>query len=70
MSNEEKLPLPIWFFVGVILLVYGVLIIVGQAVDTGDHVLSNIKPGYMWGPVLLVGGAIITVVGLVTHKKH
>lgn len=69
MSDEVKLPLPIWFFVGIILLVYGVLVIVGQAVDNVDRVLASIRPGYMWGPVLLVGGVIFTVVGIVTHRK-
>ncbi len=69
-DNEGKLPLPIWFFVGIILLVYGVLVIVGQAMDPGGKATQIGMPGYWWGAILTGAGAIFTVVGLVLHRKQ
>jgi len=69
-ENEGKLPLPIWFFVGVILLVYGILVIVGQVMDPGGNPTQVGKPGYWWGTIMIVAGAVFTTVGLVIHRKQ
>ena len=70
MNNEGKQPLPIWFFVGVILFVYGILVIVGQAMDPGGQALKSLKPGFIWGPVMIVFGVIFTAIKLVAHKRQ
>ena len=69
-ENEGKLPLPIWFFVGIILLVYGILVIIGQAMDPGGNVARVGTPGYWWGAVLVAAGVIFTTVGPVIHRKQ
>jgi len=73
MSSDEKegrLPLPIWFFVGVILFVYGILVVVGQAMDPGSNAVRVGTPGYWWGAVLAFAGAIFTAIGLIVHRKQ
>lgn len=61
--------MPIWFFVGMILAVYGVLVLVGQAVNNRETVLGATLPGYWWGGVMLVFGAVFTTIGIVAHRK-
>ena len=52
----------IWFFIGVLLLIYGVLIlgagIFSPAADT--IVLSNLHAAIWWGALILVMGAVYT----------
>ena len=69
-DREGRLPLPIWFFVGVILLVYGLLVIVGQAFDKGTHAAQIGQPGYWWGAILVAAGVVFTALGLVVHRKQ
>ena len=69
-QQQNKEPLPIWFFVGIILFVYGILVVAGQAVDPGKGVLKSLTPGYWWGAIMLVGGAVFTAVGLIAHRKQ
>lgn len=69
-DKEGRLPLPIWFFVGVILLVYGVLVMIGQAMDPGGKATQVGTPGYWWGAIMVGAGAIFTAIGLVTYRKQ
>jgi hypothetical protein len=70
MSNPEKRPepLPIWFFVGVILLVYGVLVVVGGLSGPSDTVLAETRPSLWWGGILCGAGAIFTLIGIKVHR--
>ncbi len=58
----EKHALSIWFFIGIILLIYGVLIC-GSGIYGLFHepaqpvVLSNLHAGIWWGVLLVVMGA-------------
>jgi len=56
--------LSIWFFIGVLLLVYGVLIfgagIYGLS-NPPNVVRADLNAGIWWGALLLVLGAIYTV---------
>ena len=64
MSEEHRI-IPVWFFVGVILLIYGILILA-----TGIHefhnppstVLANLHPALWWGVLLtLLGGLFVYI---------
>jgi hypothetical protein len=63
-------PLPIWFFVGLILLVYG-LIVVGSGLFSAPRptVLAETRPALWWGAILSVAGAIFLVGGLKVHRS-
>jgi len=62
---REAEPLPIWFFVGVILLVYGALVLLGGFVGTPRQtVLAEPRPSLWWGAIMLVAGAVFTTLGL------
>jgi hypothetical protein len=53
--------LPVWFFVGLILLIYGVLILasgLSEFAHPPATVLSNLHPAVWWGALLTVIGAI------------
>jgi hypothetical protein len=63
---EERHMIPVWFFVGVLLLIYGILIFIQGAVEWShppDTVLSNLHPTFWWSLILIVLGGIFT-------KKH
>lgn len=79
-DTQNKEPLPIWFFVGVILFVYGILIIAGQAFDTSHRVVGVMKadaclasfsalPGYWWGGFMLLAGAAFTAIGVISNRR-
>lgn len=62
--RERKHMLPVWFFIGVLLFVYGVIILV-TSLQEWSHppavVLSNLHPG-VWGGILLIAiGGFYTV---------
>ncbi len=68
---QEAEPLPIWFFVGVILLVFGVLVLAGDLVgEPRQTVLAETRPGLWWGAIMLVAGGVFTTLGLVVHYRH
>jgi hypothetical protein len=53
--------IPVWFFVGLILLVYGILILVTGISEFSNlpaTVLSNLHPAIWWGALLTVIGAL------------
>lgn len=63
-------PLPIWFFVGLILLVYGALVLVAAVLHPqGATVLASLRPGLWWGAIMMVSGALFLGIGLHVHRK-
>lgn len=58
-------PLPIWFFVGVILLLYGLIIAAsGLLMTPRATVLAELRPALWWGALMCVGGAVFLALGL------
>jgi hypothetical protein len=63
-SKSTPEPLPIWFFVGLILLVYGVLVVLASAtMDPGHTVLAELRPGLWWGAVMATAGVAFLAIG-------
>lgn len=63
--NEERSPLPIWFFIGLLLLVYGVLLLC-SGIWQFSHPPQTVLPQYhatFWGGVILtlVGGLYVVL---------
>jgi len=60
MSEKHNI-IPVWFFVGVLFLVYGVLIL-GSGLAEWSHppatVLSNLHAPVWWGALLIVLGVV------------
>jgi divalent metal cation (Fe/Co/Zn/Cd) transporter len=60
MAEEHRI-IPVWFFVGVILSIYGVLIFVTGIAELGNPpptVLSELHAPVWWGAILAVIGAL------------
>ncbi|HSC45013.1 MAG TPA: hypothetical protein VLC94_04250 [Candidatus Acidoferrum sp.] len=60
MSEKHQI-IPVWFFVGVLFLVYGVLIFVSGLVEWShppDTVLANLHAPVWWGALLIALGAL------------
>ncbi len=59
--SENRHMIPVWFFVGVILLIYG-LVILASGIHEFSHppstVLANLHPAIWWGALLTVIGGI------------
>ncbi len=52
---------PVWFFVGVILLIYGLLILgsgISQLSQSPTTVLGELHPAVWWGAILTVIGGV------------
>ncbi len=63
-------PLPIWFFVGLILSAYGVIILVAGLVgDERPTVLAELRPALWWSAVMIAAGGILTFIGLWGHRR-
>jgi hypothetical protein len=63
MSEKHHI-IPVWFFVGFLLLVYGVLIFVSGLVDWSNRsnvVLGHLHAPVWWGGLLIVLGAVYCV---------
>lgn len=60
MSEDHHI-IPVWFFVGVLLLIYG-LLIVGSGIyylsTPPSTVLGHLRPAIWWGALLTVIGAV------------
>ena len=61
--TEHKEPISIWYFVGLILTVYGVLIMGAGLYDLiagikRDTVLAELHAGVWWGGLLLILGIV------------
>lgn len=55
--------IPVWFFVGVLLLIYGVIILATGIYELSHPpptVLSNLHPAIWWGALLTVVGGVYT----------
>jgi hypothetical protein len=65
MTDKPAEPLPIWFFVGLILLVYG-LIVVGSGLFSAPRptVLAHTRPALWWGGVTAVAGVVFLIIGI------
>lgn len=60
MSEKHNI-IPVWFFVGVLLLIYGVLILASGIYEwshPSDVVLSNLHAPVWWGGLLVVLGVV------------
>jgi len=65
MSEKHHI-IPVWFFVGVLLLVYGVLILATGIYEVANPpanrvVLYDLHASIWWGGVLVVLGAIFSL---------
>jgi hypothetical protein len=59
--GEDHRIVPVWFFVGVILLIYGLLIVgsgISQLSQPPTTVLGELRPAVWWGAFLTVLGAV------------
>jgi len=59
--SEDRHMIPVWFFVGIILLVYGVLILATGIYEFSHPpatVLANLHPAVWWGALLVIIGGI------------
>jgi drug/metabolite transporter (DMT)-like permease len=58
-------PLSIWFFVGVILSIYGVLVVLSDFLPhERATVLAQIRPALWWGAITTVCGAVFLAIGV------
>jgi hypothetical protein len=60
MSEKHHI-IPVWFFVGVLLFIYGVLILASGILEFSTPpttVLGNLHPAIWWGALLTIIGAI------------
>jgi hypothetical protein len=61
--TEQREPISIWYFIGLLLTIYGVLITAAGLYDVvagvqRDTVYANLHAGVWWGALLLVIGVI------------
>jgi hypothetical protein len=59
--TEKHHIIPVWFFVGCLLLIYGVLIFIsglGEWSHPSETVLANLHAPVWWGGLLIVLGAV------------
>ena len=59
--TEKHHIIPVWFFVGLLLLIYGLLILASGIYDwsrPGDVVLANLHAPVWWGGLLVVLGIV------------
>jgi len=71
MSDERQPePLPVWFFVGLILLVYGLIVVVAGLIgDPRPTVLRELRPALWWGGIMIAGGAVFLTIGLRGRRR-
>lgn len=66
MENETKKMRPIWFFVGIMLSVVGLIVLltgVYYVLFPGNNatVLSELHPSLWWGGIMVVSGLIFLI---------
>ena len=70
---SEKKMLPIWFFVGLLLTMVGVIItamgIYYHFVPQTRTVLAHLNPSLWWGAIILVAGLIFLTTSIINHRK-
>ena len=60
-NPRKKMPLPVWFFVGMILAIYGVMILITGILEFSHPpatVLARLHPAIWWGCILCVVGVL------------
>jgi hypothetical protein len=66
MSEGHRI-VPVWFFVGVILLIYGVIILTTGLYEFSHPpatVLAHLRPAVWWGALLTIVGAVYVYIYL------
>ena len=66
MSESHRI-IPVRFFVGVILLIYGILIFatgISEFSNPPATILANLHPAVWWGALLMILGGIFVFVHL------
>lgn len=63
MSTETRKMKPIWYFVGLMLMWMGALVLVAGIIELVSSspqrtVLAELHPGIWWGGVMIASGAI------------
>ena len=56
--------IPVWFFVGVLLAIYGALILASGVMDwnhTGNIVLDDLHAPVWWGALLVIVGVLYSI---------
>ena len=64
MSSEKHHILPVWFFAGVLLLIYGCLILVSGLAEWSsppDIALPNLHAPVWWGGLMTLVGLVYTL---------
>ncbi len=64
MSEDHRI-IPVWFFVGVLLLIYGILILVTGIYEFHNPpptVLANLHPALWWGVLLIILGGLFVYI--------
>ncbi len=70
MEQDTKQMKPIWYFVGLMLMTMGAVILVSGLIDysserTARTVLSELHPALWWGGVMIVAGLLF----FLTNRK-
>ena len=72
MSENEKM-LPIWFFVGLMLIMVGIIVTatgINYLFNPQDKtVLAHLNPNLWWGAIILVLGLLFFIPTLIRHRK-
>lgn len=66
-ESEAREPLPIWFFVGLVLSVYGLILVLGGFlfdVPPAVKIVTPVHPGILWGGCMLLVGVLFVVSGI------
>ena len=71
-KTQDKM-LDIWFFVGIILIIYGVILsLIGIYYIFNpytDVILGNLNPNLWWGGIMIVSGIILQLISYHSRKK-
>jgi hypothetical protein len=71
MSADHRI-IPVWFFVGLLLLIYGIVIFAAGLYEFShppSTVLAELHPAVWWGALLIVIGGIYVYLFLPRHKS-
>ena len=64
-ESPKTEPLSIWFFVGVILSTYGLLVVLSAFLPSERvTVLAELRPALWWGAITTACGAVFLTIGL------
>ncbi len=59
--SEERRMIPVWFFAGILIFVYGLLILISGLAEWSHPpatVLANLHAPVWWGGIMIVMGAV------------